>query len=129
MLGLGFGIPELLLLSLLSLFVAGVLAVVWMLWRQARKARQYGYGSLGAYLRAAPRNDEERALPSGERTAVILHYRQGLTVAEIASALGVSSGTVKTQLYRARRSLRPKLPGPHASVVSGYSSGPFSSLG
>ncbi|HEY0871920.1 MAG TPA: sigma-70 family RNA polymerase sigma factor, partial [Vicinamibacterales bacterium] len=49
------------------------------------------------------------ALPSGERTAVILHYRQGLSVAEIASALGVTTGTVKTQLFRARRSLRTKL--------------------
>ena len=49
------------------------------------------------------------ALPSGERTAVILHYRQGMSVAEIASALGVTAGTVKTQLFRARRSLRMKL--------------------
>ncbi len=49
------------------------------------------------------------ALPSGERTAVILHYRQGLSVGEIASALGVTTGTVKTQLFRARRSLRTKL--------------------
>jgi RNA polymerase sigma-70 factor (ECF subfamily) len=49
------------------------------------------------------------ALTSGERTAVILHYRQGMSVAEIASALGVTAGTVKTQLFRARRSLRVKL--------------------
>lgn len=49
------------------------------------------------------------ALPSGERAAVILHYRQGLSVVEIASALGVTAGTVKTQLFRARRTLRTKL--------------------
>lgn len=49
------------------------------------------------------------ALPSGERTAVILHYRQGLSVSEIATALGVTAGTVKTQLFRARRNLRMKL--------------------
>lgn len=49
------------------------------------------------------------ALPSGERTAVILHYRQGLSVAEIAAALGVTAGTIKTQLFRARRNLRMKL--------------------
>ena len=54
------------------------------------------------------------ALPSGERTSVILHYRQGMSVAEIASALGVTAGTVKTQLFRARRTLRTKL-GPIAS--------------
>jgi RNA polymerase sigma-70 factor (ECF subfamily) len=50
-------------------------------------------------------------LPSGERTAVILHYRQGMSLAEIASALGVTTGTVKTQLFRARRTLRVTLDG------------------
>ncbi len=37
-----------------------------------------------------------QALPSGERTAVILYYRQDLSVAEIAGAVGVTSGTIKT---------------------------------
>jgi RNA polymerase sigma-70 factor (ECF subfamily) len=46
------------------------------------------------------------ALPSGERTAVILYYRQDLSVSEIASALGVTAGTVKTMLFRARQKLR-----------------------
>ena len=53
-------------------------------------------------------------LPSGERTAVILHYRQGMNVAEIASAVGVTTGTVKTQLFRARRTLRATLDGVRA---------------
>ena len=46
------------------------------------------------------------ALPSGERTAVLLHYRQGMKVSEVAYALGVTAGTVKTFLFRARRKLR-----------------------
>jgi len=46
------------------------------------------------------------ALPSGERTAVILYYREEMTVSDIARALGVASGTVKTLLFRARRRLR-----------------------
>lgn len=50
------------------------------------------------------------ALPMGERTAVVLHYRQEMSVAEIASALGVTTGTVKTQLFRARSRLRATLP-------------------
>lgn len=58
-------------------------------------------------------------LPSGERTAVILHYRQGMSVAEIASALGVTTGTVKTQLFRARRTLRVTLDGMLAEGYSG----------
>jgi len=46
------------------------------------------------------------ALPSGQRTAVFLHYRQQMKVDEVARALGVTSGTVKTLLFRARRRLR-----------------------
>lgn len=49
------------------------------------------------------------ALPSGERTAVLLYYRQELRVGEIASVLGVTAGTVKTLLFRGRRRLRQAL--------------------
>jgi RNA polymerase sigma-70 factor (ECF subfamily) len=46
------------------------------------------------------------ALSSGERTAVTLFYRDGLAVNDIAAALGVTTGTIKTLLFRARRHLR-----------------------
>jgi RNA polymerase sigma-70 factor (ECF subfamily) len=49
------------------------------------------------------------ALSSGERTAVMLYYRDDLPVREIARALGVTSGTIKTLLFRARRHLRERL--------------------
>lgn len=49
------------------------------------------------------------ALASGERTAVILFYRQDMSVREIASALGVNGGTIKTLLFRARQKLRRTL--------------------
>ncbi len=49
------------------------------------------------------------ALSSGERTAVVLFYRQGMKVRKIAYALGVTDGTVKTLLFRARRHLRQRL--------------------
>ena len=45
-------------------------------------------------------------LPAGERTAVVLHYRQDLGVRDIARVLGVTAGTVKTFLFRARQKLR-----------------------
>ena len=48
-------------------------------------------------------------LPLGERTALVLHYRQELSVNEVAAALGVTTGTVKTLLFRARRHLRAAL--------------------
>jgi RNA polymerase sigma-70 factor (ECF subfamily) len=49
------------------------------------------------------------ALPSGQRTAVFLYYRDEMAVGDIARALGVTPGTVKTLLFRARRQLRPQL--------------------
>jgi RNA polymerase sigma-70 factor (ECF subfamily) len=51
------------------------------------------------------------ALSSGERTAVTLFYRDGLAVSDIAAALGVSPGTIKTLLFRARRHLRERIGG------------------
>jgi RNA polymerase sigma-70 factor, ECF subfamily len=49
------------------------------------------------------------ALPSGERSAVILYYRDEMAVRDIARALGVTTGTIKTLLFRARRHLRGRL--------------------
>ena len=49
------------------------------------------------------------ALSSGERTAVILYYRDEMAVRDIARALGVTAGTIKTLLFRARTHLRGRL--------------------
>lgn len=49
------------------------------------------------------------ALPSGERTALLLYYRDEMPVRDIARALGVTTGTIKTLLFRARRHLRKRL--------------------
>ncbi|NVJ68919.1 MAG: RNA polymerase sigma factor [Alphaproteobacteria bacterium] len=48
-------------------------------------------------------------LPAGQRTAVTLHYQQDLAVLEVAAAMGVTEGTVKTLLFRARQTLKKKL--------------------
>ncbi len=45
-------------------------------------------------------------LPDGERTVVTLHYLGEMTTQEISKFLGVSVGTVKVRLYRARKRLR-----------------------
>jgi RNA polymerase sigma-70 factor (ECF subfamily) len=50
-----------------------------------------------------------RALPRLQRGVVALHYVDDLPVAEVAQVLGVSIGTVKTSLSRARSSLAPAL--------------------
>lgn len=49
------------------------------------------------------------ALPAGERVAVVLYYRDNVAVRDIAHTLGVTVGTVKTWLFRARRRLRERL--------------------
>ena len=51
------------------------------------------------------------SLPPDQRSAVALFYRDGLTVFEIAEALSVPVGTVKTRLFHARRALRRHLTG------------------
>jgi RNA polymerase sigma-70 factor, ECF subfamily len=49
------------------------------------------------------------SLPPGEQMAVVLFYREGLSIQEVAESLGVSAGTVKTNLFRARAHLRVML--------------------
>jgi RNA polymerase sigma-70 factor (ECF subfamily) len=46
-----------------------------------------------------------RRLPQGQRLVVCLHYLADLSVADVAEALDVSPGTVKSQLHDARRAL------------------------
>jgi RNA polymerase sigma-70 factor (ECF subfamily) len=45
-------------------------------------------------------------LPPQQRTAVALYYVEDLSVAEIASAMGLAEGSVKSHLHDARRRLR-----------------------
>jgi RNA polymerase sigma-70 factor (ECF subfamily) len=59
-----------------------------------------------------------RALPEEYRAAVVLSDLQGLRYAEIATALGVPEGTVKSRLFRGRRLLQRKLA--NYAVEMGY---------
>ena len=52
-----------------------------------------------------------RTLSSDQRAAVALFYIEDFSVAEIAAALNVPAGTVKTRLMHARRKLRAVLEG------------------
>jgi RNA polymerase sigma-70 factor (ECF subfamily) len=49
------------------------------------------------------------SLPKQQRAATALHYVDGLSIAEIAVALGIAEGSVKSHLHDARRRLRPVL--------------------
>ena len=49
------------------------------------------------------------ALPKQQRAATALFYVDGLSIAEIAAALDIAEGSVKSHLHDARRRLRPLL--------------------
>lgn len=58
------------------------------------------------------RMDLERALarlPEGARTAFVLHEIEGYSHDEIAALSGVAAGTIRAQLFRARRRLMEEL--------------------
>jgi RNA polymerase sigma-70 factor (ECF subfamily) len=49
-------------------------------------------------------------LPARQRATLVLAYYQQLSYPEVAQVLGCSVGTVKTQMYRALKSLAQRLP-------------------
>jgi RNA polymerase sigma-70 factor (ECF subfamily) len=49
-------------------------------------------------------------LPARQRATLVLAYYQQLSYREVATVLGCSEGTVKTQMYRALRALAARLP-------------------
>ena len=50
-------------------------------------------------------------LPTQQRAATALFYVDGLSIAEIATALNIAEGSVKSHLHDARRRLKPLLEG------------------
>lgn len=53
--------------------------------------------------------DALQGLPDQQRQVCVLHYLLDQSVETIAEGLGVSAGTVKTQLHRARKALAARL--------------------
>lgn len=51
-----------------------------------------------------------KSLPDGQRVTLILAYYQQLSYREVALAMDCSVGTVKSQMYRALKTLAQKLP-------------------
>jgi RNA polymerase sigma-70 factor (ECF subfamily) len=66
---------------------------------------------VGEQLDAGRLRGAIRALPPDQRASIALFYFEDLSVAEVAVALNVPAGTVKTRLMHARRKLRAALEG------------------
>jgi RNA polymerase sigma factor (sigma-70 family) len=56
-------------------------------------------------------------LPLRQRQCIVLHHLRGYGVDELSTLLGVSSGTVKSALFRGRESLRRSLSVTEVSVL------------
>jgi RNA polymerase sigma-70 factor (sigma-E family) len=55
--------------------------------------------------------DALRALPDRQRACIALRFYEGLTEAEIAAVLGISTGSVKTHVHRGMATLAAALEG------------------
>ncbi|MBK8166716.1 MAG: RNA polymerase sigma factor [bacterium] len=76
---------------------------------EATAARHGAAAVEGAPARLLTTVDLERLvgrLPEGARTVFVLHVIEDYPQAEVAALLGVSEGTIKSQVHRARRLLR-----------------------
>jgi RNA polymerase sigma-70 factor (ECF subfamily) len=60
--------------------------------------------------------DAMRELPPGMRQVLILHDVEGYTHEEVAESLGISPGTSKSQLFKARAKMRELLGGTAAAA-------------
>lgn len=84
-------------------------------WRR-RQAEARAYGRMKVERPESPDPDHGvdlesalRQLPKRQQETVVLHYLLGFDVAAVAATLGISTGTVKTALSRARSKLAMSL--------------------
>lgn len=89
------------------------------LWRRAWKKREV---TTDEVPETAPHHDSYddgtndqlwrvvQSLPERARAVVVLRYYEQMTEAEVADALGISIGTVKSQCSRAMSTLRERVP-------------------
>lgn len=103
-------------------------------WTNRAKRWVYTFQDTIERLKAPSRRDPEKVtesreqrailrraidgLPGSHRVVVVLYYLEGLSVNEVAYALGVPEGTVKSRLYYAREKLRKAITEQEGGLVS-----------
>jgi len=75
------------------------------------KPEDNGAAAIEAHADRTPLTKAMASLPPEQSAAIALFYLEDFSVAEIAAALSVPMGTVKTRLMHARRKLRTALEG------------------
>jgi len=89
------------------------------LWRRAWRRREISSDEVPDWIEHHDDHDEGSAaqvwrllatLPPRQRSVLVLRYYEQLSEAEIAEALGVATGTVKSQASRALAALRERVP-------------------
>lgn len=89
------------------------------LWRRAWKRRESSTDEVPDTVQHSDTYDDGSAgrlwefvqtLPRKQRAVIVLRYYEGLSESEIAAALGISTGTVKSQASRALAALRDRTP-------------------
>ena len=83
---------------------------------QGSPERRFEHGNLDLDVQAAL-----DALPPAFRAAVVLRDIEGLSYEEIATTLGISMGTVRSRIHRARAQLRSALAHRAPAAVAGSS--------
>ncbi len=91
-------------------------AADWIRRRQRRRAVEDALEPPRATVSSEGANDDVdalraalRELPRDARVALSLHYLDGLGVRDMARALGIPAGTVKSRLFNARNKLKQVL--------------------